>query len=253
MAGRQRRKDAVRPPGLWDGQTAPLVHGEAVYVAPGGGMIKVDRLDGTVLAVARYEAGAFVAKEGSGPVEQPMSRWNDTPVAVGGVVVVAARDTEEVRGWDTETLRPRWSASRMGAWSMVGGGRGEVVLQSGDGLVGLSGETGERRWVLEGKSVAAFVGPAVMAGEVVVVPTEAGLRAAAVRGAGGGGEVGWLAEVPVRVSEMRPWLGGEPLGLLRATDVLTALAGPSAALEVPIAPGGERPRPGTPARPRPNR
>lgn len=215
--------DMGRGAGLWDEQTPVAVVGDEIYVAPGGSVFQLDRFDGSVLRVATYVPGATLAKEGNMPTELPMSRWSTTPVAVGQAVVVTPRDTEDVLAFERATMRPLWRARRSGAFTPIGPAEttagAAIVLQSRDEVIALGMGDGQPVWRTPSRTQTQFTGPAALTGDVVVVPTDKGVMALSAR------DGKWLPEVPVRVTEVRPWLSGEVASALRRANVLAAWSG----------------------------
>lgn len=222
---------AARAPGLWDDLTAPAVDGDRVIVAPGGAVFAVDRFDGSVLRAAGYVPGAVTAKAGNTPSELAMSRWQSTPVLTEKVIVVGPRDLDAVMALDRRTLAVVWTAQRTGAYTVLGtaagpAGKGRNVIMQGNELAAVGLADGKRGWQTAPRTQTRFTGPAVLVGEVIVVPTSAGPMAMSAST----GQ--WLPEVGVQMPQIRAWFGGETGGILRAADVLAAFLSPSTLAEL---------------------
>jgi hypothetical protein len=185
----------------------------------------IDRIDGQVLRAAGYATSAGVAKEGNSPSELPMSRWQVSPVVAGDLIVAGPRDADAVLAWDRRTLAPVWVSPRMGAYTVVGVVGGQLIVQ-GNEIAAVTLSDGKRSWQTAPRTQSRFTGPAVVVGEVVVVPTSTGTMAMSAKT----GQ--WLATVPDGVLELTPWLVGEPSGVLRAADVLGMFFSPSQVVQL---------------------
>ncbi len=219
-------------------QTAPLVFGESVLIAPGvESVISVGRFDGAIQWIRPYPRltdspdrdlwRRFWERKGGQAARSPMHltpllRYASTPVISDGLAVVAPMDSQDAFGLDPLTGLSAWDTSRIGEPTLIGAVEGLAIF-AGAGVVAVESASGDAKWKWQ-PSRGNVTGPAALMSGVVVVPTTTGLVALNPKD----GSV--LAKPPASVPDLRRLTsGGGARTALKSIDALDALGAPAAA------------------------
>lgn len=160
---RERQKPGEPRP--WDAvwsASEPLVVGDAVYLTPGCGLIAcVGRLEGRIRWVRTYS-----------PSTAPPLRWRGTPALCGEALVTAPADAGEASGFDAATGKALWTAKAESP-TLIGGTDSIAVFAGPDGVSAANARDGKRAWHFAVPGNAKLTGPAVVSGDLVLIPTAA--------------------------------------------------------------------------------
>lgn len=165
-----------------NGLLSPALNDGTLYIPTGAGLlIALDAYDFSLRWLTKYDpyerfadmqarGGQWWVDDRVG-VPQPDQWLSGPPVIAGGVVVLAAQDSDYLRAFDLEDGREVWRHEREG-YRYVIGADDERIFIGGSRVAALSLRTGEVLW-----SSSRFqpTGRAVICGLRVMVPTDAGL------------------------------------------------------------------------------
>jgi outer membrane protein assembly factor BamB len=181
--GMRARPDVYRP---WLNESAPAVAGDMVVASPDvGAIVGVSRFDGKLRWARPYPAAGdptdLLQRQREFAIEHSMTnvplaaglslRWSNTPAISGDTVVAAPEDSDQVIAVGVRDGKPLWQASDYRGATVVGAW-GNVVVLADSKLTGLSLQSGKRAWQDEN---ATPVGPSVLKGDTVLVPTAGGV------------------------------------------------------------------------------
>jgi outer membrane protein assembly factor BamB len=160
-----REQQKPGEPKPWDAvwsTSEPLVVGDAIYLTPGCRLVAcVGRFDGRIRWLRSYP-----------PSATPPLRWRGTPALCGEVLVTAPADAAEVIGFDAATGKALWAAKSV-APTLVGGTAMVAILAGPEGVNALNARDGKPAWHYAVPGNAKLTGPAVVTGDLVLIPTAA--------------------------------------------------------------------------------
>lgn len=165
-----------------NGVLAPALNDGTLYIPTGAGLlVALDAYDFSLRWLTKYDpferfadmqarGGQWWVDDRVG-VPQPDQWLSSPPVIAGGVVILGAQDSDYLRAFDLEDGREIWRHEREGHRYVIGADDERVYI-GGSRVAALSLGTGDVLW-----SSSRFqpTGRAVICGQKVMVPTNAGL------------------------------------------------------------------------------
>jgi outer membrane protein assembly factor BamB len=221
---------AYRP---WLNESAPVVAGDLIIASPDvGAVIAAGRFDGKLRWTRGYPTLAdptvTLQQQRNWAIEHPASvvplasglslRWANTPAVSGDVVLTAPEDTGEVIALNLRDGTPIWNSADFPAATLVGIGGGAAVM-AGEKIAGLNLASGKMLWTYDAQPI---LGPCVLHGDMILLPTDAGTLALSARD-------GLPARSAESVPDFQSAIAAEPArGVLLANDVAHCFASPDA-------------------------
>jgi outer membrane protein assembly factor BamB len=167
--------DAPEP---WQNLSPPGLSRDLVVIAPNcGAVMAVGRFDGKLRWLRSYDQAQSQPQRGAtSGTRDALLRWSTTPqVVADSYVLVAPLDAPRLVSLDARSGRKLWHTDDLGAATVVGAARGNVIVADASSVTALDAAGGDVRWTAS-PGPGGVCGPVTTdaAGQFVFVPTRDG-------------------------------------------------------------------------------